>query len=77
MEIIKTLLGGAAAVSLIWFLVVAFYLILPILIWLDTRSIRKTTSDTADATEELLKEQKIQNALTRQLLKAYGHEPSA
>ena len=56
--------------SVIWLIIVAFYLILPILIWIDTRAVRK-------ATEATLVQQKAHNALTRQLLRAYGHEPEA
>jgi hypothetical protein len=70
MQFLEALVGGAAVLSIIWMVIVAFYLILPILIWIDTRAIRK-------ATEASLVEQKTQNTLTRQLLRAYGHEPSA
>lgn len=68
MEFIKALLGGAAVFSFVWMIVCAFYLILPILIWIDARAIRK-------ASEAALMEQKSQNTLTRQLLRAYGHTP--
>jgi len=70
MQFLEALVGGAAVLSIIWMVIVAFYLILPILIWIDTRAIRK-------ATEASLAEQETQNTLTRQLLRAYGHEPSA
>lgn len=63
MDILKTFLGGAAIVSILWFMAAAFYILLPILIWLDARGIRRATEQQAE--------------LTRQLLRAYGHEPEA
>lgn len=63
MDILKFFAGGAALVSLIWGVVALFFLLLPILIWLDLRAIRRATE--------------AQERLTRQLLRAYGHEPEA
>jgi len=63
MDVVKSLIGGAAVFSFLWFAVAIFYIMLPILIWLDARRIRKAVE--------------IQNDLTRQLLRAYGHEPKA
>jgi|GEM_PF-2542922 len=68
MEFIKSLLEGAAGFSFLCLIGGAFYLILPILIWLDAMAIRK-------ASAAALAELKCQNLLTRQLLRAYGHNP--
>jgi hypothetical protein len=77
---ISGLLMGAGAIYTIFAIVIGMlYALFPLIVMWQLGGIKKRLDQASDDEgkehDELLEELKKQNKLTRQLLKAYGHEP--
>jgi len=76
----ESLGGGLLAIIIIGLLIVLFYSALPFLYFFQLRKIEEhvgNTEDIINLLEGVALGQERQIILTRQLLKAYGHEPEA
>ena len=76
----ESLGGGTLAIIIIGFLIGSSYFFLPFIYFFQLRKIEEhagNTEDIVNVLERLAAGQEKQVILTRQLLKAYGHEPEA
>ena len=65
------LAGIAGAGAIIWLIIAILYALFPLIVMFQLSRLNAKASDLEDVVKEL----ETQNKLTRQLLKAYGHEP--
>ena len=75
------IIGAGLFLAIVWIIGGILLLLFPFIVmlqlaWLNSK-LKASTDQTAVESSKVLSELQRQNALSRQLLRAYGHEPEA